>query len=102
MYMQRPDGAAHRGAIGDARASSANGLTSEFLGDYNYAVATDSSGIAVWNDTREAADCAAIDAYRQSLVSGTPIPAPAPAAVCPATFGNTDTWGIAVPDPTAD
>jgi hypothetical protein len=92
----------HRGAIGDARASSANGLTSEFLGDYNYAVATDAAGVAVWNDTREAAVCPAINAYRQSLVVGTPIPVPAPGTDCPPTFGNTDIWGIAVADPTAD
>jgi hypothetical protein len=91
----------HRGALGDARASSANGLTSEFLGDYNYAVATEDSGVAVWNDTREAADCPAIDAFRQSLVVGTPIARPAPATACPATFGNTDIWGIAVADPSA-
>ncbi|MEI8412325.1 MULTISPECIES: sialidase family protein [unclassified Kribbella] len=92
----------HRGAVGDARASSANGLAFEFLGDYNYAVATDAAGVAVWNDTREAAVCPAINAYRQSLVDGTPIAPPAPATDCPATFGNTDIWGLAVADPTAD
>jgi hypothetical protein len=90
----------HRGAVGDGRASSANGLTSEFLGDYNYAVATRDFGAAAWNDVRNAAVCPAINAYRQDVVDGTAGAAPAPLTDCPATFGNTDIYSSAAADPT--
>jgi hypothetical protein len=90
----------HRGAIGDARASSANSLIDEFLGDYNYAVATNTYGAAVWNDARRAAVCPAINRYRQSIVDGNPIATPAPGSDCPATWGNTDIYGGSYSDPT--
>jgi hypothetical protein len=90
----------HRGVPGDARGSSANALTDEFLGDYDYAFATRAGVAAVWNDARNAADCPAIDAYRQSLVGGPSAPRPAPNNDCPATFGNTDIFGGFFPDPT--
>jgi hypothetical protein len=116
----------HRGATGDARGSSANGLTSEFLGDYNYAVATRDFGAAVWNDMREGQDCGAIDEYRQDFVeavqSGEAEPIvgdeaegraeaaepwshedggpPAPNTECPIGFGNSSIFGLSYPDPT--
>ncbi len=93
----------HRGAVGDGRGSSANGLTTEFLGDYNYAVATRDYGAAVWVDSRNTAVCPAINAFRQSLVDGSPIAAPAPNQDCPkvgGVFGGTDIFGGTYGDPT--
>ena len=90
----------HRAPVGDARGSSANSLATEFLGDYNFAIATRDYGAAVWNDARDAAVCPAINAYRQSLVDGSPIARPAPQEDCPATFGNTDIFGGSYADPT--
>jgi hypothetical protein len=84
----------YRGPSGDARGSAQNDLTAGFLGDYSYMVATRSVGIAAFNDVRSAADCPAVDVYRQKLLEGTtPNPAPAPGSECPATFGNSDIFG---------
>jgi len=90
----------HRGLPGDPRGSSANSLTSEFLGDYVYAVATRTYGAAVWNDVRNAKDCPAVDAWRESLQTGGSVPKPAPNVVCPAGFGNSDIFGGSYLDPT--
>jgi hypothetical protein len=119
----------HRSPGGDPRGSSQNNLAAEFLGDYVYAAATRTYGAAVWNDTRNAADCPAIDTYRQALhdealATGAPVADPEeprgeedairgaskdqePAAVappvqrdCPGTFGNSDIFGGTYPDPT--
>ena len=89
----------HRGAPGDPRSSSANSLISEFLGDYVYAAATRTYGAAVWNDSRNGADCPAIDAYRQALENGQSATAPAVQQQCPATFGNSDIFGGTYPTP---
>jgi hypothetical protein len=96
----------HRAPTGDARGSSANALIDEFLGDYNYAFATNDFVVAVWNDARNAADCPAIDAYRDDIANGTAAGVstdptrPAPEQDCPATFGNTDIFGGSYADPT--
>jgi len=83
----------HRGNEGDGRASTANSLTSEFLGDYNSIDASNDGAAAVWVDARNAAVCSAINDYRTSLVAGNPTGKPAPADDCSGTFGNTDIFG---------
>ncbi|HWI70519.1 MAG TPA: hypothetical protein VNT55_01090, partial [Baekduia sp.] len=116
----------HRTPPADARGSSQNNLAAEFLGDYVYADATRRYGIAVWNDVRNAADCPAVDEYRQELheeavATGGPtsepqepptqLPgdddggeedegAPAVQQECPAAFGRSDIYGATIADPT--
>jgi hypothetical protein len=88
-------GEIHRSTPGDPRGSSQNDLTAEFLGDYVYAAAARTYGAAVWNDTRFAADCPAIDAWRQAQENGdASVPRPAPQQDCPAMFGNSDIWSF--------
>jgi hypothetical protein len=58
------------GAPGDPRGSSQNNIVAEFLGDYVYAIGTRTYGAGVYNDARNAADCPAVDAYRQAYEDG--------------------------------
>jgi hypothetical protein len=81
----------HRSPEGDPRGSASDPFnTSEFLGDYVYAIATSTYAAVVWNDARNAADCPATDAWRMSLRGGPPAPRPAPQQDCPSTFANVD------------
>jgi hypothetical protein len=89
----------HRGAVGDARGTTRT-LNREAVYDYNFAAATRTYGAAVWMDVRDAASCPAVNAYRQSLINGTPIPPPAPLTDCPPQFGNNDIYGGTYLDPT--
>jgi hypothetical protein len=80
----------NQGASGDARGSSANSLTFEFIGDYVYTAATSSYGVGVWMDARSAVDCPAVDSYRQSRFTSSPLPKPNPTSACNPGFGNTN------------
>lgn len=86
---------AYDGPVGDARGTSQGRiLYNEFVGDYVYAVATRTYGTGVWTDVRGAANCPAMDDWRQrSYEAGTRLfPAPWPLGDCPSNFGNNDIW----------
>jgi hypothetical protein len=89
----------HRAAMGDARGTTRT-LNRELIYDYQYAAASRDYGVTVWMDARDATDCPAVDAYRQSLIDGTPIAAPAPLTDCPPDFGNLDIFSGSFTDPT--
>ena len=69
----------------DPDASSTNGLTQQFLGDYVSAVSDSTHVYGIWTDTRNGSTCAAVDAFR--ALTG---PRPNVITQCPTTFGNSD------------
>jgi hypothetical protein len=89
----------HRAEVGDARGTTRT-LNREAIYDYQYAAASRSNGVTVWMDARNATDCPAVDAYRQSLIDGSPITAPSPLTDCPPQFGNGDIYSGSFNDPT--
>jgi len=89
----------HRGVVGDARGSTRT-LNRELIYDYQYAAASRDYGAVIWIDARDATDCPAVDAYRQSLIDGSPITAPSPMTDCPPDFGNLDNFSGSFFDPT--
>jgi hypothetical protein len=86
----------HRGDIGDARASSRGTLEREFIYDYNSTIATPFGAVGLWMDARDAEDCPAVDAYRASLATASPLPPPSPASDCPPRFGNLDVRAVPI------
>jgi hypothetical protein len=84
----------HTGVIADARGSGGWGdRPEEFLGDYNAAWATNSGVFGAWNDVRDTTLCPAADAWRQSIIDGSPLPEPALQNDCPDTFNATSIYG---------
>jgi hypothetical protein len=89
----------HRAAVGDGRGTTRT-LNRELIYDYQYAAAARDYGAVVWMDARDATVCDAVNAYRQSLIDGSPIPAPSPLTDCPSHFGNLDIFSGSYLDPT--
>jgi hypothetical protein len=72
--------------------SSYNNLMEQFIGDYTGIVSGPSSAYLVWTDARDASQCAAVNAYRNAVYSGSKTAvAPNPDTACATGFGNTDT-----------
>jgi hypothetical protein len=89
---------------GDGRASSANALFDEFIGDYNTVAATNDGAIAVFTSLANASRCGAIEQYRQDVFDGVKgTVKPAPNSVCSASsaaqFGNTDIRALSAGTP---
>jgi hypothetical protein len=74
-------------ASSDPDASSANSLTSQFLGDYVSAASDGTHVYGIWTDTRNGSTCAAVDEFRAGTA-----PKPNVIAQCPTTFGNSDIY----------
>jgi hypothetical protein len=89
----------HRGAIGDARGTTRT-LNRELIFDYQFAAASRDYGVVIWMDARDATVCPAVNAYRQSLIDGSPITAPSPLNDCPLMFGNLDNYSGSFADTT--
>lgn len=69
----------------DPDGSSTNSLGAQFQGDYNTLISDNQHAWFIWTDARNAATCAAVDAFRAGTAPG-----PNEPAACPGTFGNTD------------
>jgi hypothetical protein len=82
------------GPDGDLRGTyPGHDIYQERIGDYVYAAATATYGLAVWTDARDAQVCPEVQTYRAaSFAAGERVtPAPWPLFSCPL-FGNTDIW----------
>jgi hypothetical protein len=73
--------------------SAYNNLQEQFIGDYIDLAAGPTSTTVVWTDARNATPCAAVNAYRTAVYSGSKTAvAPNPDVACAQSFGDTDTY----------
>jgi hypothetical protein len=82
------------GAIGDLKGTyPGHDIYQERIGDYVYAAASATYGVALWTDARDAGICPEVQTYRAASIAAgeRALPAPWPLFICP-TFGNTDIW----------
>jgi hypothetical protein len=80
-------------AASDPAASAQNNLERQFWGDYNTLVSTNPNAWFIYTDSRNGQGCAAVDAFQHGIDgSGSKTAKPAPPDVCPAQFGNSDTF----------
>ena len=80
-------------AFSDPAASAQNNLERQFWGDYNSLVSSNGNAWFIYTDTRNGVGCAAVDAYQHAVDGSGPAAAkPAPEDVCPAQYGNSDSF----------
>jgi hypothetical protein len=93
-YVSMPAGGAWTAPLkittesSDPAASAQNNLQLQFWGDYNTLVSGPDTAWFIFTDSRNGVGCAAVDAYQHDLSGAKP----APPAVCPSQFGNTDAF----------
>jgi len=102
-YVQSPAGGASftaplrvSTASSNPDGSSYNNLQEQFIGDYIGIVDGPRQAYLVWTDSRNAAACAAVNAYRSQVYAGGKPVAPNPDQACATSFGNTDTMAAAI------
>jgi hypothetical protein len=77
----------------DPAASAQNNLERQFWGDYNTLVSNNANAWFIYTDSRNGDGCAAVDDFQHGIDgSGPATTKPAPPDVCPAQFGNSDTF----------
>jgi hypothetical protein len=77
----------------DPAASAQNNVERQFWGDYNTLVSNNANAWFIYTDSRNGEGCTAVDAFQHGIDGSGPVTTrPAPPDVCPAQFGNSDTF----------